>query len=133
MAESEISDLIKEKLFEFNFGIISSYKIDKTDDLMIITDDMIIAVNDKTKTTAISFEATTRPDVVAKRMLILKEVEQASDICVMESYVFENNKLVTGDEALKIAHSRLGREAINDFMKKQIYNEIIKTEKCGEC
>lgn len=133
MHSGEISELIKEKLFEFNFSIVSSYKIDNSDDLMIITDDMIIAVNDKTKTTAIAFEATTRPDVAAKRMLILKEVEEASQICIMESYIFENNQLVTGDKAIEIANQRLGREAINEFMKKQVYNEIIRTEKCFEC
>jgi hypothetical protein len=131
--EKSLSERVKEKLYEFNFSIISNYKIDGTEDNMIITDDMIIAVNDKTRTTAISFEATTRPDIAAKRMLILGEIKTFSEMVVMESYVFENNQLVTGQKAIDIAHKRMGREVINDFVKKQVYFDIMKSEKCFDC
>jgi hypothetical protein len=130
---SVLSEKFKEKLFEFNFGIISGYCIDKTKEYMIITDDMILAVNDRENTVAVAFEATTPPDVVAKRMLILKEVEGTETISVMESFVFENNHLVTGDDAVAIAKKRLGREAINEFLKSQVYMDIIQSEKCFNC
>lgn len=133
VSSSSLSEKYKEKLFEFNFGIISGYCIDKTKEYMIITDDMILAVNDGDKTVSVAFEATTKPDTVAKRMMILSEVEGTKGLSVMESFVFENNQLVTGDEALKIAHKRLGREIINEFLKNQVYAEIIQSEKCFEC
>jgi hypothetical protein len=133
MEISELSELVKQKLYEFNFSIISSYKIDDSDDCMIITDDMIVAVNDKKKTTAIAFEATTRPDIAAKRMLMLGEIQDFSEVVVMESYVFENNQLVTGQKAIEIAHKRMGREVVNEFVKKQVYFDIMKTEKCFDC
>lgn len=130
---NSLAKKFQEKLFEFNFEIVSSYKIDKTNESMIITDDMILAVNEDTNNVAIAFEATTKPDVVAKRIVILSEVEGPSGVCIMDSYVFENNQLVTGDKALQIAYKRLGREAINEFLKTQVYNGIINSEKCFEC
>ncbi len=133
VSSTSLSEKFKEKLFEFNFGIISGYCIDKTEEYMIITDDMILAVNDGNNTVAIAFEATTPPDVVAKRMIILKEVEGTESISVMESYVFENNVLVTGNDAIAIAKKRLGREAINEFLKSQVYMDIMQSEKCFNC
>jgi hypothetical protein len=133
VSSTTLSEKFKEKLFEFNFAIISGYCIDKTKEYMIITDDMILAVNDEDKTVSIAFEATTPPDTVAKRMMILSEVEGTKGLSVMESFVFENNNLVTGDDATMIAKKRLGREVINEFLKSQVYMDIIQSEKCFNC
>ena len=130
---SNLSEKFKEKLFEFNFGIISGYSIDKTKEYMIITDDMILAVNDQDNTVSIAFEATTQPDIVAKRMIILSEVEGTHNMSIMESFVFEKNQLVTGEDATIIAKKRLGRDVVNEFLKSQVYTEIIQSEKCFNC
>jgi hypothetical protein len=123
----------QEKLFDYNRGIKASYKVEETNEFMIITDEMIIAVDENKSLVSCAFEATTKPDLVAKLTLLLAEIEDIKQVAVMESYVFENDHLVVGEQAFEIARRRLGNEVINEFVKKQVYNDIIKTEKCGEC
>jgi len=68
---SDLLDKIKNKLLEYGFDIYDQYKVEN-DDYLFLVNDMVIIVNMKTHKTSISFQATTKPDVVATNILILK-------------------------------------------------------------
>ena len=125
-----ITDKVRSKLEEYGLDIFNDYPVE--DEYVFFVEDMMIFVNQKTKTIGVSFQASLRPDRVANMMLILREMEV--DIDVMESFIFDrNNKYLSGEKAFDLINKSKQSEIIQDFLKDQAFRNILLHSKCHEC
>lgn len=126
-----IIDKVKAKLEEYGLEIYNDYQASK-DEYVFYVEDMIVFVDTKDNTVAVSFQAAVRPDKAANIVLILAELKLNID--VMESFIFDrNNKCLTGEKAFDLINKSKQSETIQDFIRNQAYREILISAKCHEC
>lgn len=126
---------IGSKLEEYGFEIFREQGIED-DEYMFMVEEMIIVANKNTKEITLAFQATARPDVVANDVLILKEIEEVTDIHVTDSFIFTDKQkdMIQGDEAFKVIKKSIERQAVSKYAKENIYNDILlNSENCSEC
>jgi len=124
---------IEEKLLEYGFDIYDQYKADDEQWLFLVTD-MVIFVDVNTGETNISFQATTKPDIVANNILILKEIPDLDDLRVMDSFIFNDSKqMIRGDEAFDLIQSSIENKAVEKYVKELTYASVLNNSDCHEC
>jgi hypothetical protein len=127
-----IIDQVRAKIDEYGLEVFSDYPLVDGDEYVFFTEDMILFVNKKEESIGISFQASTRPDRAAKMILIINEIE--IDINIMESFIFNrNNEYLSGEKAFDLIEKTKKSDAVQNFVKDQMYKEILLTSDCHEC
>jgi hypothetical protein len=131
----DFCSVVKNKLDEYGYEIYHVAETKNEDEICIMTESMMLFVNDKDKSITISFEYTLEPENVARNMMVLNEVDDIEFVYVSESFVFdpETKKYVVGNEAKKIAYKRAQVKIMKEFTKDQVYSHILATQRCHEC
>jgi len=131
---SELTDKIKKKLGEYGIKIYDHYQGEIEDEYIFLAEDMVIFARDKNKEVGISFQATTKPDIVANNLLILQEVEEIESIDIMESFVFnEKRQMISGDEAFNLIIKSIKSQAVKEYAEHLCFREILEKSNCHEC
>jgi hypothetical protein len=129
-----IVDKVRSKINEYGLEIYSDYPLIDHDgeDYVFFVEEMILFINEKEKSIAVSFQASTKPERAANIILILNETK--TNIDVMESFIFDkNNEYLSGEKAFDLIEKSKQSDVIQDFVKDQTYREILLTAKCHEC
>lgn len=124
-------DKIRDKLTEYDFAIYDQYEIENGEYLFLV-DDMLIFVNNELNLMNVSFQATTKPDVVATNILILKEIPELlnKNIGIMDSFIFtRENKMVQGDKAFELIEKTIADSAIKQYNVQLTYEHILTNSK----
>lgn len=126
---------VKNKLDEYGYDIYHISETSNDNEICIMTESMMVFVDDKEKSITLSFEYTLEPEKVAQNMMILNEIEDIEYVYVSESFVFDpkTKKYVVGNEAKKIAYERAQAKIMREFTKDQVYSHILATQRCHEC
>jgi len=126
---------VLEKLSEYGFGLISKYETEDQG-YCFMTNDMIIFLDEDDNSLAVTFQADSKPEDAATRILILNEIEDISEISVMESFIYDkDNKFISGSKAHDIVKDGIIMEAFTKLAQQQTYIEILKDKniECFEC
>lgn len=116
---------IVEKLSEYGMALYTDYPT-KDQGHCFMTKGMVLFLDEEDDSIAITFQADSKPEDVASNLMILSEIENVSDISIMESFIYDkNNKFVTGNEAHNIVRNSLIEEAFKKVATHQAYNEIL--------
>lgn len=124
-------DKIRDKLTEYDFAIYDQYEIENGEYLFLV-DDMLIFVNNELNLMNVSFQATTKPDVVATNILILKEIPELlnKNIGIMDSFIFtRENEMVQGDKAFELIEKTIADSAIKQYNVQLTYEHILTNSK----
>lgn len=130
---SDMLTKIEKKLLEYGFDIYDQYKVEDEQWLFLVTD-MVIFVDINTGETNVSFQATTKPDIVANNILILKEIPELDDLRVMDSFIFNDYKqMIRGEEAFELIQSSIENKAVEKYVKELSYASLLNNSDCHEC
>jgi len=129
---SDLVEKIQNKLNEYDFKIYNHYSADK-EEYIFMVEDMIIFIHEKRNEVNISFQVTTRPDVVAQHILILKEIED-TEINVMDSFIYDHQRtFVSGDRAFNLVENSIKRQGVEEFIKHRDMTEMLEKSNCFHC
>ena len=130
---SDMLTKIEKKLLEYGFDIYDQYKVENEQYLFLVND-MVIFVDIESGDISISFQATTKPDVVANNVLILKEIPDLKKLFIMDSFIFtENRRMVRGDEAYELIKQSVENAAVKEYIQKMTYSSILVNADCHKC
>jgi hypothetical protein len=132
MQMAGVNEVIK-KFNEYGMKLFTDYPTERSNHCFMV-DNMIIYLDQKDNTIAVSFHASSKPEEVANNLLILKEIEDLNDIYIMDSFVYDiNDQFLSGDAAHKLVKESIQHEALKEFAKRQTYIEVLSKAKCHEC
>jgi len=124
---------IVDKLTEYGMALYTDYPT-KDQGHCFMVRDMIIFLDEEDDSLSITFQADSKPEEVASNLMILNEIDEVSEISIMESFIYDkNNNFVSGNEAHNIVKSSLIEDAFKKVATHQAYNEILHNMKCFEC
>ena len=130
---TNLVEKIELKLEEYGIAIFDRYEIENNDYVFIV-EDMFIIVHKNMKDISISFQVSTKPDVVASNILILKEIKYIKNINIMEVFAFTDEKtIVCGRKAYDLFQKSIKQDIINDIEQTRMYQNILLTAKGFEC
>ena len=121
---------VENKLNEYGIEMIQNYQSDNQ--RVIRTDNMILFVDER-NTIGLAFDASTKPEDVARLTLLLNEIEAIDFIHVMDSYYNLGEEMITGDEAHKFVRDSIKIKTLADYAKHEAYKCILEKEKGFEC
>jgi hypothetical protein len=126
-------DQVRKKFKEYGMKLFTDYST-REDEHCFMVDNMIIYLDKKDNSIAVSFLASAKPEEVASNMIVLNEIEGLSDIFVMESFVYDvNDKFLSGEEAHSLVKETIRHSALKEYVKRQTYLDILMKAKCFEC
>ena len=127
--------LIRDKLNEYGYEIYHIAETRNEKETCIMTESMMVFVNEKDHSITLSFEYTLDPEKVAQNMMIINEVEDIELVYISESYIFdpEQKKYIVGNEAKEIANRIATQNFMRSYTRDQVYSHILATQKCHEC
>ena len=126
-------DTVINKLNEYGLGLFSDYKTEDQGHCFI-SKGMIIFLDEEDDSLAVTFQADSKPEDVANHLLILNEIEDLSEISVMESFIYDkDNKFISGEKAHEIVKNDIILKVFREVSKQQTYNEILKSVECFNC
>ncbi len=126
-----LTEQVRNKIDEYGIEIYNDYPTTDSEYVFFV-EDMVLFVNEKTKTVGASFQACTRPERVANIVMILNEMK--IDIDVMDSFVFDKeNKYISGEKAYKLIDETHQSEIIQNFLKQQAYRELLINSDGHKC
>ena len=129
---NNLIDKIKNKLEEYDIPIYEHHKANDEDVLLV--EDMMLVIKEKDNNLCVAFQATSKPELVASNILILKEISEIEYIDIMESFVFNNeHKIICGDEAFKLVYDATEQDIIQSFERERHYKMILISAKGYEC
>ena len=132
MEMAEVTEVVK-KFEEYGMRLFTDYPTKKHEHCFMV-DNMIVYLDKKDNTIAVSFLASAKPEEVAANMMILGEIENLDDIFVMESFVYDlNEKFISGDDAHKLVKETIQHEALKEFTTRQAYIEVLSKANCHNC
>ncbi len=126
-------DSIVDKLTEYGMAIYTDYPT-KDQGHCFMVKDMIVFLDEEDDSLSITFQADSKPEDVASNLMILHEIDEVTEISIMESFIYDkNNNFISGSEAHTIVRSSLIEDAFQKVARHQAYNEILTGMKCFEC
>jgi 3-methyladenine DNA glycosylase AlkC len=132
MEMAEIKHVVK-KFEEYGMRLFTDYPTEENQHCFMV-ENMIVYLDKKDNSIAVSFLASSKPEQVAQNMMILSEIKDLDDIYVMESFVYDmNDKFVSGDDAHNLVKQSIEHEALKEFAKRQTYIEVLSKAKCFDC
>jgi len=114
----KIPKLVMGKLEKYGIPIFSHYEA-VSDEYVILADKLILIYTYEFKDLRVSFHVSSQPNYVASIMLILKEIKELTDVLVMESFIYRNDELVSGEEAHELYSDLLSESIIEEYIKEQ--------------
>jgi len=132
MIMTDVSKVVK-KFEEYGMKLFTDYPTTKNEHCFMV-ENMIVYLDKKDNTLAVSFLASSRPELVGQNLMILHEIEDLDDIFVMESFVYDmNDRFISGEDAHIIVKKSIEYEALKEFAKGQAYIDVLKNANCFEC
>lgn len=129
---SDLVEKVQNKLNEYDFKIYNHYSADE-EEYIFMVEDMLIFVHEKRNEVNISFQVTTRPDIVAQHILILKEIED-TEINVMDSFIYDHKRtFVSGDRAFSLVENSIKNKGVKEFIEHQNMTEMLEKSNCFNC
>ena len=127
--------LVKNKLIEYGYEIYNLTKTSNKKEFCLMTDSLIIFINEKEDSLTLSFECNLEPEKVGQSIMILNEIYSIKSIYISESYIFDedNKKYIVGDDAKDLAFNRTRTEMLRQITQEQLYCNMLLTHKCHEC
>lgn len=131
----DFCSMVKDKLNEYGYEIYNISPTPNDKEICIMTESMMIFVNENDESITISFEYTLDPEKVAQNMMVLNEVEEVKVVYIAESYIFdpEQKKYIVGQEAKNVANKLATQNLMREYTKDQVYSHILATHKGHEC
>ena len=130
MAEVE---QVRKKFQQYGMRLYTDYSSREGEHCFMV-DNMIIYLDKNDNSIAVSFLASAKPEEVATNMMVLNEIEDLSEIFVMESFVYDiNDKFISGEEAHTLVRETIKHDILKDYVKRQAYLDILTKAKCFEC
>lgn len=122
---------IEEKMLEYGMKIYDHYDIENSEDEHVfLVEDMIVFVREQENEVNVSYQATTRPDIAAKYLLILSETDHDLEFNIMDSFIYnEDDQLISGDEAYNLIDETKKHIAIKDYVEEQAIQKIFEVSK----
>ena len=122
-----------EKLSEYGFGLFTDYPTEDQG-YCFVTKGMIIFLDEDDDSIAITFQADSKPEDVASNLLIINEIEDVTEISIMESFIYDkDNKFISGNKAHDIVKGDIILKAFKELAKQQTYTEILKNVEGYNC
>lgn len=129
----QFKDKVADKIKEYNLALLTEYPT-KDNGHCFITSSMIVFADNEDETISVTFQADQKPEEVAVYTLILKEVKEAQDIFILDSFIYDNdNQYISGNEAHELVKQAIISKAFQKVAKHQVYADILKTSECFEC
>ena len=129
---SDLVEKVQNKLNEYDFKIFNNYAVDK-EEYIFMVEDMLIFVHEKRNEVNISFQVTTRPDVVAQHILILNEIED-TEINIMDSFIYDHQRtFISGDRAFNLVQNSIKKQGVQEFIKNQTMKVMLEKSNCFNC
>lgn len=126
-----LTRLVSKKLSEYDYQIYKEFEEDEHD--IIFTEDMVVYIFPE-NTLGISFQATAKADIVANNVMILNEIPEVMDIEIMDSFIYNTkNEVIQGNEAYELVENSIRQEAINEYVRQQIYKNLLEDVECHSC
>lgn len=123
---------IEQKLCEYGILIFDHYEIENNEYTFIV-EDMLIIIHNENKI-SVSFQVSTKPEVVANNTLILNEIKEIEHISIMESFAFTQDKqLICGKKAHRLFKETTEHNIIQDYQQSAYYQMILMRDKGHEC
>ncbi len=124
---------IVDKLTEYGLGLHTDYPTEDQGHCFMVKG-MILFLDEDDDTLAVTFQADAKPEDVAANVLILHEIDEVTEISVMESFIYDkDNKFISGNKAHEIVKGNIVLNAFQKVAKHQAYNEILQSAKGYEC
>lgn len=126
--ENKSLKVVKDKLSEYGINILRE-DFNKNE-YSIVCENMVLFL--KNKVLSVALQATTKPDLAAKYIIILSETELRLDI--MEAFIFdEDNNIVSGENAYELIHKTEEERIVKSFVKEQVLKEMLIECECHKC
>jgi len=126
-------DTIIDKLSEYGMALYTDYPTEDKGHCFM-TKGMILFLDEEDDSLSVTFQADSKPEDVASNILILNEIEDVTDISIMESFIYDkNNDFITGNEAHRVVRNILIEDAFRKVATHQAYNEILLNMPAHEC
>ena len=118
-------DTIINKLSEYGMALYTDYPTEDQGHCFMVRD-MIIFLDEEDDSISITFQADAKPEDVASNLMIMHEIEDVTEISIMESFIYDkDNNFISGSEAHNIVRNCLVEDAFKKVAKQQAYNEIL--------
>jgi hypothetical protein len=131
MVMSKLSKSVSKKLAEYGYKIFKEFEEDKYD--IIFAENMVVYVF-RENTLGVSFQATAKADLAATNVMILNEIPEVMDIEIMDSFIYNTkHEVVQGDAAYELIEENIKQAAINEYVRKQIYKNMLEDVECYDC
>lgn len=131
--ETNLVDKIIEKISEYNIGLITDYKTEDRGHCFV-TPSMLVFLDEDDNSLSIAYQADQKPEDAAINLLILKEVEEITDISILESFIYDlNENFISGQEAHDLVKQNIITQAFQKVAKQQAYNEILNSTEGFHC
>lgn len=124
--EDHIHDLLEVFSNISSSVLASGYEENDDNQFWLITSDVQVTFLINKNDVILSFKATTKPDVVAKIILVLSNMNYnvyMSDVF----YISSSNDFYIGDEAYKAAEEDQVKTIASEVSKQLIYSQILAT------
>jgi len=127
--------LVKDKLTEYGYQIYNLSKTSNEKEFCLMTESMMIFINEEDQSLTLSFECSLEPEKVGQSIMILNEIYSVKLIYISESYIFDedNKKYIVGDDAKKLSVMKTKNEVLRKITEEQLYCNMLLTHKCHEC
>lgn len=124
--------MVLNKLNEYGFEIFKHHELSDEQHVFFCSE-MVMFVYKEEHSIGISFQATTKPDIAAKNILVLSEIDEIR-IDIMESFIYStDNKLINGDEAYELIEDAIKNKAVEEYKKHATYEYLLNNVDCFEC
>lgn len=129
---SDLIEKVQNKLNEFDFKIYNHHSVDE-EEYIFMVENMLLFIHEKRNEINISFQVTTRPDIVAQHILILKEIEN-TEINIMDSFIYDHKRtFISGERAFNLVENSIKKQGVQEFIDHQTMKEVLEKSNCFNC
>jgi len=130
-----ICQLVKNKLEQYGYEVSQLRQTSNFKEFCIMSNSMIIFVNEEDKSLTLSFECNLEPQKVGQRMTILNDIKEINSVFITESHMFDsiNKNYTIGKEAKELDLKMKIYMLMKEITEQQVYREVLMTQKCHEC
>jgi len=126
-------DNIIDKISEYGLQMFNDYATEDRGHCFIV-EDMIIFLDEDNDSLSVTFQADCKPEISANKILMLTEIENLSDITVMDSFIYDkNNNFLTGIKAHNLIKNSISIKAVKQLAREHAYNSILENAEGFRC
>ncbi len=122
---------LKTKLDQYGIEIYDNYLVED-EEVYTHCDKMIIIYNKKQQTYAVSFEASSKPELVGNMMIILNQLNKPIEI--MESHTYNKKNIpIFGNEAYEEIKKNINTETKKKIEEDMYFQELLSNVTPDDC